>query len=96
MNAIYANASITIIAAGGSDAAYGLRGVGGVSMPVQRSICQEHIPFPPYGSVVKRIFRPKNERREEDPINLYYRRGWTFQEYFFSKRRIIFEKESVF
>ncbi|KAE8440612.1 hypothetical protein EG329_007031 [Mollisiaceae sp. DMI_Dod_QoI] len=95
MTAIYANASITLIAADGSDATYGFRGIKDISRPVERCIHQDFLPFPPYGNVVERIFRDKNEHRKEDMIKPYFSRGWTFQEYHFSKRRLVFEKQSV-
>lgn len=95
MTAIYANASITLIAADRSDATYGLWGIQDTSKPVERCIYQDFLPFPPYGNAVERIFHNRNEHRKRDMITPYFSRGWTFQEYQFSKRRLVFEKQSV-
>ncbi len=94
MAAIYASASITIVAADGLDATYGLRGIQKVSDPVERKLNQHIIPVGRQHFVV-RTFPPKNERDEHHPDDGYYSRAWTFQEYFFSKRHIVFEKNSV-
>lgn len=61
MAAIYANASITLIAADGFDASYGLRGIRDISSPVERCISQELIPFPPYGNIVSRTHFPRQK-----------------------------------
>jgi len=95
MTAIYANASITIIAADGSNAEYGLRGVREVSRAVKRTLRQEFIPFGPHRGVVERIFPPLNEPSGKDPANVYYQRAWTYQEYLFSKRRVVFHRDSI-
>ena len=95
MAAIYAKANITIVAADGDDAAHGLRGIREVSFPVVRNVKQHIIPFSSH-HFVGRIFPLESERDDEDTMNTYYSRAWTFQEFFFSKRRLIFEKGSVF
>jgi hypothetical protein len=73
---IYASAEFTIVAAHGSDANYGLRGIGGPSQ--QRSSTEP--PFPerfagmyPYHSI-------------------WATRGWCFQESLFSRRLLVFDK----
>jgi hypothetical protein len=88
MCAIYAHASITLIAADGENNQYGLRGLEGISKP--RRLKQEVVTFGGGERCVEHIF----------PLDcsssaLYYQRGWTFQERIFSKRRLYFEKRSV-
>lgn len=96
MSGIYANSSVTIVAADGCDASHGLRGLKGVSKP--RSIQQRvyslgkvkfaersfppYVPFPSY-------------YRSHNPTNIWQARGWTFQESLFSRRRLIFEADCV-
>jgi hypothetical protein len=45
---------------------------------------------------VERIFPAKNGRREGSPTKIYYQRAWTFQEYLLAKRRVTFERDSIF
>lgn len=81
MAAIYANASVTIIASDGVDANYGLRGLRGISLP--RSVKQ----------VVHSLTRnvAAIETLETREYTVWDTRGWTLQESLFSRRRIIFE-----
>ncbi|KAH7085275.1 heterokaryon incompatibility protein-domain-containing protein [Paraphoma chrysanthemicola] len=88
MCAIYAHASITLVAADGADCQYGLRGLKGITQP--RKLEQEVIPFGDGDHCVEHVFP-----LDCDSSAPYYSRGWTFQEQIFSKRRIYFEKESV-
>jgi hypothetical protein len=96
MAAIYANGSLNIVAADGSNAAYGLRGVRELSKPMERNIRQEFVEFGQNRSIVERIFPAKNGRRKGSPTKIYYQRAWTFQEYLLAKRRVIFERDSIF
>lgn len=89
MSAIYANASFTIIAAQGSDANYGLRGLKGFSRP--RNL--ENLTYP-IGSA--RVGIPMTSRfAYPKPPCPWKIRGWTFQEGLFASRRLVFEDDSV-
>jgi hypothetical protein len=85
MNEIYANAQITLIAAAGSDAEYGLPGVGLRSRDLQSkhqvgdiSLVQV---FPHSSHAVK--------------SSKWATRGWTYQEGFLSPRRLLFTDQQV-
>ena len=82
MCATYANACITIVAAEGEDADYGLCGIRGMSN--SRLGNQEVFKLPNRSKVIER-------RRSQLEKTIWDGRAWTFQEYLFSKRRIIFE-----
>jgi len=88
MAAIYANSTVTVIAASGENAEYGLRGLQGVSKA--RELNEKWIEF---GDVEKAI-KPQFPSYYS-PNTPYFKRGWTFQEYVFSKRRLIFEEEAM-
>ncbi|KAF2099228.1 HET-domain-containing protein [Rhizodiscina lignyota] len=92
MASIYAHASLVIVAATGSDAGHGLPGIQGVPNAVPRCLEQKTILFGD-ALLLQRNFSECNERsgRQEE----YWKRGWTFQEYMFARRRIVFEKDSV-
>lgn len=85
MGAVYANATLTIVAADSSDADSGLRGLRGLSGP-RNNPC---------------IFEWPDGTRLNWPgtgglsCSVWNERGWTFQEYLFSRRRLIFVAESV-
>ncbi|KAJ4152206.1 hypothetical protein NW765_017715 [Fusarium oxysporum] len=83
MGAIYANAIVTIIAAD-SDSESGILGLKGVSH--SREIIQPTIPFGDE-TLVRRWSRNLEGIGYFRP---YFSRGWTFQEYAMSKRKIIF------
>ncbi|KAG4438243.1 hypothetical protein IFR05_006271 [Cadophora sp. M221] len=74
MGAIYEGATVTFVAAVGSDANIGIPGILGVSEP-----------------------RGARSRPGEDLVkdSEWYKRGWTFQELAFSKRRLIFTPNDV-
>jgi hypothetical protein len=77
MARIYASAEFTIVAAGGSDADHGLRGIGGPS--------QSRIPGPGMYEP------PVLMSRDGFPWNsIWASRGWTFQESAFARRLLIF------
>ncbi|KAI1770717.1 HET-domain-containing protein [Hypoxylon cercidicola] len=84
MAAIYANASVTIIASDGVDADSGLLGLRGISAP--RSVEQVVYPFT-RGVAAIETYGP--DHFLEDTI--WCTRGWTLQEALFSRRRVIFE-----
>lgn len=91
MGAIYASATLTIVAAEGS-AEYGLRGLAGISRPRNPRT---------------KLFRPL---QSDDQVFVWHRpifssnsggegyfsRGWTFQEYQLSRRRLIFANHRVY
>ncbi|ESU13898.1 hypothetical protein FGSG_07619 [Fusarium graminearum PH-1] len=87
MHRIYATSFLTIVAADGGDAEYGLRGLRGISKP--RAIKQM---IEPLSQGEKVVFWPWNKSNDQVEYGLRYRhRMWTSQEYHFSKRRLIFE-----
>lgn len=85
MASIYANASVTIIAAGGDNADFGLRGLRGVSLP--RTLTQKI-----YKIGGREIIHHIPENRYS---TVWYTRAWTFQEHVFSRRRLIFQDNTV-
>lgn len=85
MAAVYANATLTIVAADNIDANSGLRGLKGISKP-RDNLCVFDLPN---GT---RLNRPSEGGLGDTEWN---RRGWTFQEYIFSRRRLIFVADSV-
>ncbi|RBR23801.1 uncharacterized protein FIESC28_03417 [Fusarium coffeatum] len=87
MGAIYANAIITIIAADG-DSDSGLSGLHDISGP--REASQDIIPFGDETIVVRNTFNLNEMIYYSSQPQAYYQRGWTFQEYALSKRKIIF------
>lgn len=87
MGAIYATAVVTIIAADG-DASDGLRGLRGVS--TSRGLDQSIIPFGDEQLLVRNTgFFSMGSGLP------YYDRGWTYQEYKMSPRRILFNEREL-
>lgn len=88
MGAIYANATVTIVAAD-EDSNVGIPGIQGVSGP--RQLQQRVIPFGEEQVVVdnSRLYLVHHEGKP------YFKRGWTFQEYQMSTRKILFYKNEV-
>ncbi|WXC58100.1 hypothetical protein SNK03_003999 [Fusarium graminearum] len=83
MGIIYANAVVTIIAVDG-DSRSGIPGLKGISNP--RGIHQEVIPFGDETILIRnKEFRGMTRVESEH----YHNRGWTFQEYEFSSRKIV-------
>jgi len=91
MSAIYANACLTIVAAQGADAEFGLRGLQGISQ--KRHYHQEIFDFAPDLKVVLRSRRTQLENLRRSP---WSKRAWTFQEELFSQRMLVFMSNSVF
>ncbi|KAL4730852.1 hypothetical protein ACLX1H_002894 [Fusarium chlamydosporum] len=81
MGTIYANAVVTIIATDG-DSESGILGLKGVSGP--RGIQQNRIPFGDETLIVRNTYYLNDEKPEP-----YFDRGWTFQEYELSGRKLI-------
>ncbi|KAF1992900.1 HET-domain-containing protein, partial [Amniculicola lignicola CBS 123094] len=85
MDTIYKSASFTIIAAGGEDADFGLPGLYPGSRSIQYST----------GSIdgVGLLSTEKNMRLDLSP---WAKRGWTYQEYQFSTKALVFVDDRVF
>ena len=90
MSAIYAKACVTIIAAQGSNAEYGLRGFREFSRP--RDLHQEVWRLTEGEKLIERQFSELDTLEENSP---WYKRSWTFQEHLYSRRRLIFEADTV-
>jgi hypothetical protein len=88
MAGIYSNACVTIIVADGDNAEHGIRGIQGISQP--RAEIQLTFPFGPTEKLICAKFRPFSVHNQG-----YFKRGWTFQEHLFSRRRLIFERGMV-
>jgi hypothetical protein len=88
MERIYASAQLTIVATMGQDPTYGLPGVHRIP---RNNLRQEHA-----GSMALMLFPPI--RGLEDVIESpWASRGWTLQEGFLSKRRLIFtDRQAIF
>jgi len=84
MAAIYANSTLTIIAAEGEGAEHGLLGLKDISKP--RDLKERWRTFGDTEKVINPRFPWFHLANAP-----YFKRGWTFQEYLFSKRRLIFE-----
>lgn len=87
MAAIYANSAATLVAAEGKDANYGLRGIPQVTAPVKRAINQHAIKAGDQDTFVQRLW----DSTWMSNTGHYFDRAWTFQEFVYSKRRIIFQ-----
>ncbi len=89
MSAIYASAKVTIVASDGdaTDGIYGLEGI----FPF-RGFDQEVVSSLKKGRAIVRG-RPILNRR--DSCSPYFDRGWTFLEYYVSRRRLIFAEKQV-
>lgn len=92
MGAIYANASVTIMAVQGEHANSGLKGFRGVSEP--RKLRQTvHLLANEVTAILNPVEGKKYELACEHP--LYDTRGWTYQEHMFSRRKLIFDGNSL-
>ncbi|KUJ09378.1 HET-domain-containing protein, partial [Mollisia scopiformis] len=85
MDVIYANATITIIAAAGSDPDYGLPGVNGRMRKLRPNLKMRKLNI--YASLPQVYISVKKSK--------WATRGWTYQEGLLSKRRLIFTDEQV-
>ncbi|KAL8993206.1 MAG: hypothetical protein Q9169_006518 [Polycauliona sp. 2 TL-2023] len=94
MHQVYAGATFTLIAADGVDANHGLRGFRDLTAP--RHLQQQPIKLAAGESIVQDVrSRTTGDVAVLLPGKAYYNRAWTFQENLFSKRRVIFEDNSV-
>ncbi|KAF2821120.1 HET-domain-containing protein [Ophiobolus disseminans] len=84
MDRIYSDARLTIIAAAGSDAGYGLPGVSTRGRLPQQQ-------FRTKGLTFLQLYNPIVSIQE----SIWASRGWTFQEGFLSHRRLIFTDQEV-
>lgn len=89
MASIYALSYFTIIAADGSDADHGLRGVPGTASP--RS-CKQHMYHFSKQCTMMQAPVPEENLDARD----WHRRGWTFQERTLSNRNLVFFQDQVF
>jgi hypothetical protein len=88
MSAIYANASVTIIASDGRDAYSGLAGLQGISGP---RASKQVIFDLDHGA--KLLRQQDYETEDYETETVWSTRAWTFQEHLCSNRRIIFEND---
>ncbi|KAI9152158.1 hypothetical protein HJFPF1_09383 [Paramyrothecium foliicola] len=90
MNEIYEGAAVTIIAAYGKDATYGLPGVGSTSRPEQ----------PKYTFLNNNnnitLVSSLPDPRLSVMNSTWYTRGWTYQEGFVARRRLIFTEHQMY
>ena len=94
MHRIYASANFTIIAVDGVDANHGLRGFRDLTCP--RTLQQEPVQLAASEQIMQDIKSPRHGKGKPRPVrDVYHDRAWTFQENLFSKRKLIFEKDSV-
>jgi hypothetical protein len=85
MDSIYKAAALTIIAATGDDADFGLPGL----YPGSRSI--------QYATrSIEGISLVSTERKLQLSLSPWAKRGWTYQEYHFSTRKLVFINQRVF
>ncbi|KAH7234287.1 hypothetical protein B0J15DRAFT_517264 [Fusarium solani] len=95
MAMIYANASVTLFAAGGEHANSGLSGFRGISEPrrlhqtVHSLDKKTKLVTTPVSDSVANFLEPG------DGHSIWASRGWIFQEYFFSRRRLVFTGNSL-
>ncbi|KAI4095893.1 MAG: hypothetical protein LQ339_007131 [Xanthoria mediterranea] len=94
MHRVYAGAVFTIVAGDGADASHGLRGF--KNLTAQRLVQQRPIQLSADESIMQDL-RSRKIRNAGDsrPNKVYYDRAWTFQENLFSRKKIIFEDNSV-
>ncbi|KJZ75642.1 hypothetical protein HIM_05105 [Hirsutella minnesotensis 3608] len=92
MTMIYANASVTLLAVQGVHANSGLRGFRGISEPRHLLQSVHHL-----DEEIKVVLTDAEavfyEVGTDNPV--WASRGWTFQERFFSRRRLIFDGDSI-
>ncbi|KAF2103732.1 HET-domain-containing protein [Rhizodiscina lignyota] len=86
MAAIYANASVTIVAANGTDPGRALPGLRHASEP--RNFCQGSYRLPGGENVVESL-----AHRSVNLPSSWSERGWTFQENLFARRQLVFRND---
>jgi hypothetical protein len=96
MHIIFANSLLCIVAKAGQDAEFGLRGVGGVSAP--RCSDQLIIDLADGERLTGRLTGRGSCYNQSLPSTSgrsYSERAWTFQEFMFAKRRLIFDNGPI-
>ncbi|KAF4920906.1 hypothetical protein CGCVW01_v006487 [Colletotrichum viniferum] len=89
LGAIYSTAKLTIVASDG-DAADGIMGLKGLSPP--RDLMQDVAPA--FG-IFNIVLRSCPLLAHIEGTTGYFQRGWTFQEYYISKRRLRFVNQDI-
>ncbi|KAH6686658.1 heterokaryon incompatibility protein-domain-containing protein [Plectosphaerella plurivora] len=91
MHLIYANSVVCIVAEVGHDASEGIRGIKGASLSRQSSQAVHKI------AGGEKIVGSRLSLAEmgEKPVIDYHQRAWTFQEYLFARRRLIFGRAGM-
>ncbi|KAH7082887.1 heterokaryon incompatibility protein-domain-containing protein [Paraphoma chrysanthemicola] len=87
MGSIYASARLTIVALDG-DATTGLKGTGAMPRSLENVFDWKN------GAQILARYLPSLSALEVDASE-YFRRGWTFQEYILSRRRLIFANQQI-
>jgi hypothetical protein len=90
MDAIFSNSYLTIVAADGLDANHGLPGVVEGLRPRSGTQCTVNFPR---GTLVSQLICSGDRQRNE--IGRVYKRGWTFQELYLSRRIVVFSEQSL-
>lgn len=98
MHRIYANSALCLVAYAGTDANYGLRGLEGVSAPryveqITLNIAGgERLSYfnKPHNPVHSSTMGTDDSAETVDEGSAYNHRGWTYQEFIFAKRRLVF------
>lgn len=93
MHLIYAYCALCIVAKAGEDASYGLRGIFGVSSRRWKEQAIFELADGERLACNTVYHRTQSNVKPEHPTpgGSYDERAWTFQEYFFSRRRLIFD-----
>jgi hypothetical protein len=93
MSAIYASAAVTIVAAGG-DGADGISGLRNISTP--RCLKQKVFAIRDRHLVLQHDEREAVDFKHDSSDEAYNMRGWTYQEYVMSPRKLVFMDEKVY
>jgi Heterokaryon incompatibility protein (HET) len=89
---IFAHAELVIVAADGPNEDYGLRGIKELPEAMPRHLTQSIIPFGDRELLVRNFQHDCNRTR---PVTKYFKLGSTFEEYIYSRRRLIFHRNSI-
>lgn len=96
MASIYAFANAVIIPVDGKHADSGISGLRDAPSAEARHLEQEVIPFGDRNIMRRVKFSTEGRTYKASGLDkTYFERGWTFQEFLFSRRRICFENDSV-
>ena len=87
MHLIYANSALCLVAEAGANAEYGLRGFPGVSSSGRQA---GQVIMPLAGGEWVAAFDSMSSQGERKGALAYHSRMWTFQEYLFAKRPLVF------